>query len=263
MFSYIGGKKFQAKWIANHFPKHDTYVEPFGGAFWVYLISNINANKNVYNDYNRYISNIFYCIKHHREEFYKVLKSYKPQSKQLFDKFYKELIHLTYQLELGNIETAAKYIYLQTQTFSGSNLEKATFMDLKGKYKSKYEQFFEKLVNPKYIVKLNNISDVENLSYENCIKKYDSKNTLFYCDPPYFKMEDYYIKEFGRDEHLKLANTLKSIKGKFVLSYYDFPELSKWFPKSKFNWKEKDFNRQNSSKKVGTAKGKEILILNY
>ena len=263
MFSYIGGKKFQAKWIANHFPKHDTYVEPFGGAFWVYLISNINANKNVYNDYNRYISNIFYCIKHHREEFYKVLKSYKPQSKQLFDKFYKELIPLTYQLELGNIETAAKYIYLQTQTFSGSNLEKATFMDLKGKYKSKYEQFFEKLVNPKYIVKLNNISDVENLSYENCIKKYDSKNTLFYCDPPYFKMEDYYIKEFGRDEHLKLANTLKSIKGKFVLSYYDFPELSKWFPKSKFNWQEKDFNRQNSSKKVGTAKGKEILILNY
>ena len=263
MFSYIGGKKFQAKWIANHFPKHDTYVEPFGGAFWVYLISNINANKNVYNDYNRYISNIFYCIKHHREEFYKVLKSYKPQSKQLFNKFYKELIPLTYQLELGNIETAAKYIYLQTQTFSGSNLEKATFMDLKGKYKSKYEQFFEKLVNPKYIVKLNNISDVENLSYENCIKKYDSKNTLFYCDPPYFKMEDYYIKEFGRDEHLKLANKLKSIKGKFVLSYYDFPELSKWFPKSKFNWKEKDFNRQNSSKKVGTAKGKEILILNY
>ena len=263
MFSYIGGKKFQAKWIANHFPKHDTYVEPFGGAFWVYLISNINANKNVYNDYNRYISNIFYCIKHHREEFYKVLKSYKPQSKQLFNKFYKELIPLTYQLELGNIETAAKYIYLQTQTFSGSNLEKATFMDLKGKYKSKYEQFFEKLVNPKYIVKLNNISDVENLSYENCIKKYDSKNTLFYCDPPYFKMEDYYIKEFGRDEHLKLANTIKSIKGKFLLSYYDFPELYKWFPKYKFNWKEKDFNRQNSSKKVGTAKGKEILILNY
>ena len=263
MFSYIGGKKFQAKWIANHFPKHDTYVEPFGGAFWVYLVGNINANKNVYNDYNRYISNIFYCIKHHREEFYKVLKSYKPQSKQLFNKFYKELIPLNYQLELGNIETAAKYIYLQTQTFSGSNLEKATFMDLKGKYKSKYEQFFEKLVNPKYIVKLNNISDVENLSYENCIKKYDSKNTLFYCDPPYFKMEDYYIKEFGRDEHLKLANTLKSIKGKFVLSYYDFPELSKWFPKSKFNWKQKEFNKSNSTKKSKASKGNEILILNY
>lgn len=263
MFAYIGGKKFQGKWIANYFPKHDTYVEPFGGAFWVYFMGNINANKNVYNDYNRYISNIFYCVKNHREEFYKVLKSYKPQSKELFDKFYKELIPLTYQLELGDIETAAKYIYLETQTFSGSTLEKSTFMDLKGKYKSKYEQFFEKLINPKYIIKFNNITNVENLSYENCIKKYDSKNTLFYCDPPYFKMEDYYVKEFGRDEHLKLANTLKSIKGKFVLSYYDFPELSKWFPKSKFNWKQKEFNKSNSTKKSKASKGNEILILNY
>ena len=48
MFSYLGGKKFQAKWISNYFPKHDTYVEPFGGAFWVYFVGNINANKNVY-----------------------------------------------------------------------------------------------------------------------------------------------------------------------------------------------------------------------
>jgi methionyl-tRNA formyltransferase len=65
------------------------------------------------------------------------------------------------------------------------------------------------------------------------------------------------------DEHLKLANLLKSIKGKFVLSYYDFPELSKWFPKSKFNWKQKEFNKSNSTKKSKASKGNEILILNY
>jgi len=40
MFSYLGGKKFQAKWIARHFPKHKTYVEPFGGAYWVYFVAN-------------------------------------------------------------------------------------------------------------------------------------------------------------------------------------------------------------------------------
>ena len=38
MFSYLGGKKFQAKWIADHFPEFDNYVEPFGGAMWVYVI---------------------------------------------------------------------------------------------------------------------------------------------------------------------------------------------------------------------------------
>ena len=98
---------------------------------------------------------------------------------------------------------------------------------------------------------------------EDVFENYDNKKTLFHCDPPYFKMEDYYVKEFGRDEHLKLANLLKSIKGKFVLSYYDFPELSKWFPKSKFNWKQKEFNKSNSTKKSKASKGNEILILNY
>jgi DNA adenine methylase len=154
-------------------------------------------------------------------------------------------------------------MYIETQTFSGLTIEKAKFVDLKGVYKSKYEQFIDKLENSKYTNKIDNITNIENLSYADCIKKYDSKYTFFYCDPPYFKMEDYYTKEFGQNEHLKLSETLKSIKGKFALSYYDFPLLSKWFLKSKYNWQEKAFNRQNSSKKVGTAKGKEILILNY
>jgi isopropylmalate/homocitrate/citramalate synthase len=86
MFSYLGGKKFQAKWISGYFPKHDTYVEPFGGAFWVYFVGNINANNNVYNDYNRYLTNVFHCAKNNRSEFIKQLKSYKPQLRNLFEK---------------------------------------------------------------------------------------------------------------------------------------------------------------------------------
>ena len=52
-------------------------------------------------------------------------------------------------------------------------------------------------------------------------------------------------------------------KGKFVLSYYDFPELETLFPKHKYFWIEKEFNKQNASKSKGACKGKEILITNY
>ena len=61
MFSYLGGKKFQAKWISSNFPIHKPYIEPFGGAYWVFFQGNINSDLNIYNEYNRYIANVFYC----------------------------------------------------------------------------------------------------------------------------------------------------------------------------------------------------------
>jgi DNA adenine methylase len=195
--------------------------------------------------------------------FLQKLNQYRPQVETLFKKFKDELVPLNYNVELGDVELAAKYIYLQTQTFSGMIIdEKTSYVDLKGKYKSKYEHFIDKLNNTKYIQKLNNITNVENESYEKVIKEYDSKYTLFYVDPPYFNMEDYYTKEFGKDEHLKLADILKSIKGKFVLSYYDFPQLKKWFPINKYHWETKEFNKQNANVD-GAGKGEEILIMNF
>ena len=263
MFSYLGGKKFQAKWISSYFPKHETYVEPFGGAFWVYFQGNVNSNKNIYNDYNRYIANVFYCATNKRTDFVKALKSYKTQIRTTFENIQSEITPLDYNIELGDIEMAAKYMYIELNTFSGLTIDKAKFVDLKGKYKSKYTQLIDKLENPKWQYKLENISKVENLSYEKIIEKYDNEETLFYCDPPYFDMEHYYTKEFGHDQHLQLVNTLKSIKGKFVLSYYEFSELSEWLPENEYYWIKKEFNRQNSSKKTNTAKGEEILITNY
>ena len=263
MFSYLGGKKFQSKWIASNFPKHNTYVEPFGGAYWVYFQGNPNSQKQVYNDFNTYIANIFYCAVFKRKEFLEKLKSYPSQDAGLFEKFKKDILPLKYRFKLGDIEKAAKYIYIETQTFSGLIInEKTKYVDLKGKYKSKYQHLIDKLENPKWQIKLQNITNVENESFETILKKYDTADTLFYCDPPYFKMEDYYTKEFGRDQHLQLANDLKSIKGKFILSYYDFPQLEEWFPKNEYHWVVKEFNKQNANKE-GAGKGKEILVMNF
>ena len=267
MFSYLGGKKFQAKWIARHFPKHKTYVEPFGGAFWVYFVANHQVDQahiNIYNDFNKDVANIFYCAKHKDRAFLKELLSHKPQNEELFNQFKSDIMPLNTNFELGDVERATKYIYLQTQSFSGDTLnEKTKFIDLKGKYKSKYEHFLGKLANKKFMYFVSGITKVHNESYETIIDTYDNDDTLFYCDPPYFKMEDYYVQDFQRHQHKELAEKLKNIKGKFVLSYYDFPDLETWFPKHEYFWIEKEFNKQNASKNKGAGKGKEILITNY
>ena len=269
MFSYLGGKKFQAKWIASQFPKHNTYVEPFGGAYWVYFMANHQidqAHTNVYNDFNKDIANIFHCARYDDRKFLKSLLSYEDQSKELFDQFRSELIPFNTNFELGDIDRATKYLYLQTQSFSGDTLtEKTKFVNLKGKYRSKYLHFIDKISNKKWLYHIKGINHIHNESFETVIDMYDKPDTLFYCDPPYYKMEDYYVQDFQRSQHEDLANKLKSIKGKFVLSYYDFPQLSEWFPKDKYHWTTKEFSKANStkSKKKTTSKGEELLIMNF
>ena len=269
MFSYLGGKKFQAKWIASQFPKHNTYVEPFGGAYWVYFMANHQidqAHTNVYNDFNKDIANIFYCARYDDRKFLKSLLSYEDQNKELFDQFRSELIPFNTNFELGDIDRATKYLYLQTQSFSGdTSTEKTKFVHLKGKYRSKYLHFIDKISNKKWLYHIKGINNIHNESFETVIDLYDKPDTLFYCDPPYYKMEDYYVQDFQRSQHEDLANKLKSIKGKFVLSYYDFPQLSEWFPKEEYHWISKEFSKANStkSKKKTTSRGEEILVMNF
>ena len=57
---------------------------------------------------------------------------------------------------------------------------------------------------------------------------------------------------------------LQNIKGKFSLSYYDFPQLSEWFPKDKYVWKSREFFRSSASfSESKSEKGTELLIMNY
>jgi DNA adenine methylase len=111
------------------------------------------------------------------------------------------------------------------------------------------------------------ITNVENMDFQEVIEKYDSDGTYFYTDPPYYIVGEgsYYSKhEFSRNDHERLANTLKKIKGKFSLSYYDFDLLHQWFPEDEYSWEEKQFAKAAAATK-GKAQnmGTEILIMNY
>jgi DNA adenine methylase len=99
------------------------------------------------------------------------------------------------------------------------------------------------------------------------IKKYDSPTTYFYNDPPYYIVGegDYYSNhDFNRNDHERLANTLKNMKGKFSMSYYYFPELEEWFPKDQYRWESKSFAKAAGAKKgEKQSMGEELLIMNY
>jgi len=271
MVSYIGGKSRIGKWIKDYIPKDiETYVEVFGGMYWVFFnmdLSNYPLLKTVvYNDYNPLNSNVFNCVKNYND-FYNVIKDYKSQDKNLFYEYQTEIFHPDFKVDLSSPDyhTAAKYIYLISQVWSGVNCYTGKFIDLKGKYTSKFDSFKNKLTNPKWQAYFDKIDVVENMDFEDVIKKYDSPTTYFYCDPPYHKTEDYYVNHsFGVETHERLANTLKSINGKFSLSYYEFPNLLEWYSRDKYIWVSKSFTKAAMAK-AGKEQTKsiELLIMNY
>ena len=279
MLSYIGGKSKIGKWIVPFYNKNmETYVETFGGMFWCFYNMDLkeypNLKKVVYNDFNPLNYNLFKCIQNPTEllqainaipcqQFGEVPTP--PLYKEQFIRFQAEIFAEGFSVEPGDYEVAAKYVYILTQVFSGSKPETSSFIDLKGKYKSQYLTFRDKLSKPDWVEHFLRITHVENMDFDDVIKKYDSPTTYIYLDPPYWKTENYYSNhDFDREDHERLANVLKTVKGKFSLSYYDFPILSEWFPKNEYTWVKKEFAKAAAAKK-GTKQnmGEELLIMNY
>ncbi len=277
--SYIGGKSKIGKWIVPFYDKDmETYVETFGGMFWCFFNMDLkqypNLKRVVYNDFNPLNYNLFKCVQN-PTELLKSINSIDCQKqgvdvtpsiyKEQFVKFQADLFSENVKLQAYDYDMAAKYVYILTQVFSGSKPETSSFIDLKGKYKSKYLTFRDKLSKPDWIEHFLKITDVENMDFADVITKYDSPTTYFYVDPPYFKTENYYSNhDFDRNDHERLANTLKNIKGKFSLSYYDFELLHTWFPEDQYRWEKKEFAKAAAAKKgVSQNKGEELLIMNY
>lgn len=102
---------------------------------------------------------------------------------------------------------------------------------------------------------------VENQDFETLIRHYDRPDTFFYADPPYYSTEAMYAVGFGWEDHVRLRNTLKSIKGTFLLSYNDCSEIRGLYE----GFHLFDFSRAHSMAQRYEAgkEFKELLIGNY
>jgi len=266
MIPYIGGKYRQAKWISSFIPDNiDTYIEVFGGAFWTYLNGNIDCKKSIYNDVNPFMANLFACCC--IPDFKNKVEKELPQNRDTFDFYKKDIIEIFDNPSLMSIpdqDIGVKYAYCVTQIFSGIMNEKAKMVDLKGKYRSKYYAFMNRLSKPDIIKKFSKVN-VHNLSYDEIINMYDNGNNFFYLDPPYYGTENLYgFHDFNISHHEHLSDILKKCKSKWILSYYDFPDLSKWFPKDKYHWELKGYKKASAAQKgKKQTDGEEILIMNF
>lgn len=219
---YLGGKRLLAKTIVPIIEKipHNVYAEPFVGMGGIFFRRTQKPKCEAINDINNELVNMFRMVERFPDYLVDMLK-FKICSRAEFKRML-----ATPPLLLTELERAVRFLYLQKTAFGGKVRSQAFGVDLSR------VRFNSKRLIPQIQALHERLSNVyiECLPYAEFIKRYNRVDTLFYLDPPYWNCENDYGKgTFCKADFDELAKLLKGIKGKFILSINDVPEIRQIF----------------------------------
>ena len=245
-FAWIGGKSKLAAQIIPLMAPHQKYIEVFGGALSVFYRKE-PSKIEILNDINGELINLHRIIQTRPQSLNSCINGL-LRSREIFYAIKHRTIKPSNKIE------AAAFFYFQIAASFGAKGEHFAMPKGRGA-KNIYRDFRV------YSRRLKRAT-IENLSYEKLIKEYDSEDSLFYLDPPYVGTENYYKTAggFSKQDHQTLAEILRSIKGKFMLSYNDCELVRELY--RGFNMKELkiSYSLNNAAERKNS---KELLIMNY
>lgn len=224
---YMGGKWRLAPWIAQHFPPHRIYVEPYGGAASV-LIRKPRAYAEVYNDLNGEVVELFRILREpDQAERLAQLIDLTPYARGEFD--------LTYEIAADPVENARRLI---CRSFMGHgstavSLRRRTGFRADSRRSGKHPASDWANLAPALLKIAERFKGVviEQRPALSIMGRFDGDRTLIYADPPYMhatrskkrirgSLEHAYSHEMTDEEHVDLLKFLKSCESFVVLSGY-------------------------------------------
>jgi DNA adenine methylase len=220
---WLGGKRNLARRICAILDAMPclTYAEPFVGMGGVFLRRTRRPRAEVINDRGQDVANLFRILQRHYVAFLDTLRF------QLTTRAEFERLVATDPATLTDLERAGRFLYLQRTAFGGkvSGRNFGVSKDRPGRFNlTTLEPMLEDLHT-----RLAGVV-IECLDYQDFIRRYDRPDTLFYVDPPYWGCEGDYGKAlFGRDDFDRLADQLAGLRGRFLMSINDVPEISDLF----------------------------------
>lgn len=218
---YLGGKRQLARTIIERIERipHVTYAEPFVGMGGVFLRRTRPVKAEVINDFNRDVAGFFRILQRHYSAFLEMMKF------QITTRAEFERLAVTPPATLTDLERAARFLYIQQTSFGAVGRVFGVDPIAGARFNvTKLAPMLDELHD-----RLAGVI-VECLHYADFIRRYDRAGTLFYLDPPYWDTEDYYGKDlFTKADFERLAQLLAGIKGRFILSINDVPQIRQIF----------------------------------
>ena len=253
---WLGGKKHLARTIIERIDAvpHQCYAEPFVGMGGVFLRRTSRPKSEIINDLNGEIVNLFRIVREHPEELARQFR-WVLTSRQEFVRWI-----AVDPGTLTDVQRAARFTYLQRLSFGGKPAHEvgpgqiAINVDRPA---SLTAQRMLQLIEAAHR-RLQRVQ-IECLNWDVFPRRYDRPFTLFYLDPPYWNHEmDYGKGIFARKDFTRMAELLAELKGRFILSLNDRPEVRELFS----GFRIETVQTRYSVKARSTPRINELLISN-
>jgi len=224
-FGWYGGKYSHLDWLLPLLPETHHYCEPFGGSAAV-LLNRKPSKVETYNDIDGEVANFFRVLRDKKQELLYAI-GMTPFSRE---EFQIAINSNGNSKGLSDVERARRFFVRARQVRTGlaqtaSNGRWANcLLTSRAGMAGAVSRWLGSVEGLEYIASRLLRVQIENDDALAVIKRYDSPDTLFYCDPPYphesrgdKNAYKYEMKDF---EHINLANLLKKVKGKVAISGY-------------------------------------------
>lgn len=220
---YIGGKKLLAKSLCERISAipHHTYAEAFVGMGGVFFRRSSKPRAEVINDWSAEVHNFFRILQVHYVPFLEMMR-FQISSRAEFER-----LAAVDPATLTDMQRAARFLFMQRTAFGGKVSGKNF-----GVSPANAARFDITKLQPMLEAIHDRIAPVtiERLPWAKFIARWDREQTLFYLDPPYYGSEtDYGPGMFNRDEFAEMAELLGKLRGRFILSINDHPEIRRLF----------------------------------
>lgn len=254
---WIGGKHGKEERYIELMPKHDIFVDCFFGSGAVPFYKEIvdPAKLTIINDINDKLMNYMLVLKKDPKRLYRECSAL-PFSEKLYEKYKWE------PWPEDEMEAAVRFYYLMRVCFGGGGHKYRNGIGLsKSVNKAKQYQTATELI-PQMAELIKNWN-ILSRDFEDLINFYDTKDTLFYLDPPYHGREDMYAGGFQEEDHIRLKSRLDKIEGKAIVCYYNSPLIDELYQ----DWYKVEYNTasQIRVRKDGEKQPirTELILMNY
>jgi DNA adenine methylase len=226
---WAGGKYRLRKKIIDMLPTQDSYscyVEVFGGAGWI-LFGKDPSPVEIYNDIDGELVNFFKVLKSNPNALVKKIIEFPYVSREMYNSLLADI-----SIKRGKVDRAFRFYYLLMAGWGGE-WENPRFQTSIKDF-GKGNRLFGALRNIRQKIypaseRLSSVI-IEKLDWRDCIKRYDNLGTVMFIDPPYpGNTVNYLYNMLNIEEHQELANILKNVKCKWLLTCYNKPEIQKLY----------------------------------